>query len=555
MQLHFLEGPHLRQMLLAGAALLQEKKEEINSLNVFPVPDGDTGTNMSLTMTAAVREVEKAKGELGSIAGALANGSLMGARGNSGVILSQLFRGFAAGLEGKVKASPLDFALALQEGVKTAYRGVMKPVEGTILTVAKEGAQAALAAARRGGDILAVLESTIRQAELTLERTPEILPVLKEAGVVDAGGKGLICILQGALLGLKGEDLAGLSLPPEAPHPVPEGTGEGQVALAYQYCTEFIIKGHGLDLEKIRLQLSELGDSLIAVGTGELVKIHIHTNHPGQALEIGLAQGTLHDVKIDNMAEQHREVLAAQPQEPAGSEPESAPQDTAGTGEDEAEDGIGVIAVALGEGIAAILESLGAERVVDGGQTMNPSTEDLVRSIEKSRYNKVILLPNNKNIILAAQQAQALAEKEVVVVPSKSIPQGIAALLAFDPEADLETNGREMTAAMEGIKTGEVTYAVRDSSFNGQKIRAGDILGLLDGKLSVMGKEPAEVVLKLLAEMVEDSGEILTIYYGEGVSSTAARELADRIRETYPQCEVEVYEGGQPLYYYIVAVE
>jgi DAK2 domain fusion protein YloV len=548
MQLQFLEGQHLRQMLLAGAALLQERKEEINSLNVFPVPDGETGTNMSLTVTAAVREVEMAAGDLGSIAGALANGSLMGARGNSGVILSQLFRGFAAGLEGKVEASPMEFALALQEGVKTAYRGVMKPVEGTILTVAKEGARAALQAARRGEDILGVLESAIGQAEITLNRTPEILPVLKEAGVVDAGGKGLLCIMQGALLGLKGEDLAALSQPAEVLRPVQEGVGEEPAALTYQYCTEFIIKGHGLDIEKIRLRLSDLGDSLIAVGTGEVIKVHIHTNHPGQALEIGLEQGTLHDVKIDNMAEQHREVLAANP-------PEAAGPGIADSDEVQAEVGTGVIAVALGEGITAILESLGVERVIDGGQTMNPSTEELVRSIENSRYNKVILLPNNKNVILAAQQARDLTKKEVLVVPSKSIPQGIAALLAFDPEADLETNGQEMTAAIEEVKTGEVTYAVRDSSFNGQKIQAGDILGLIDGELSVLGQEPEEVVLKLLEQLVEDDGEILTIYYGEGVSSAAAQELAARVSDAYPQCEVEVYEGGQPLYYYIVAVE
>jgi DAK2 domain fusion protein YloV len=552
MQLQFLEGIHLRQMLLAGAALLQEKKGELNSLNVFPVPDGDTGTNMSLTITAAVREVERANGDLGSIAGALANGSLMGARGNSGVILSQLFRGFAASLEAKVKASPMDFALALQEGVKTAYRGVMKPVEGTILTVAKEGAKAALQAARRGDDILGVLESAIRQAEITLNRTPEILPVLKEAGVVDAGGKGLLCILQGALMGLNGEGFANLPHPGEVPLPVREGAKEGPASLAYQYCTEFIIKGQGLELEKIRVRLNDMGDSLIAVGTAELVKVHIHTNHPGQVLEVGLAQGTLHDVKIDNMAEQHREVLAVHPPESDGSDSEPA---RAVMGGGKGEEGIGVIAVALGEGITAILESLGVERVVGGGQTMNPSTEDLVRSIENSRYNKVILLPNNKNVILAAQQARDLTEKEVLVVPSKSIPQGIAALLAFNPEADLGANGREMTAALKGVKTGEVTYAVRDSRFNGQEIRAGDILGLIDGKLSILGQEPEEAVLKLLDQLVEDTSEILTIYYGEGVSSSAARQLATRVRDEYPQCEVEVYEGGQPLYYYIVAVE
>ena len=555
MRLQILKGIHLRQMVLASAALLQENKLELNSLNVFPVPDGDTGTNMSLTLSAAVAEMESANNDLCHLVEALANGSLMGARGNSGVILSQLFRGFAASLEGKLEMQPLEFGQALQEGVKTAYQGVMKPVEGTILTVAKEGARAARMAARRGEDIIGVLKSTIREAEETLARTPEMLPVLKEAGVVDAGGKGLVYILHGALAGLSGDKITYL---PD--HVSPEIVGleakigpDESLALEYQYCTEFIIKGEDLNVDKLRKQLSIMGDSIMAVGTTKVVKVHIHTNHPGQVLELGLAKGTLHDLKIDNMAEQHREVLDMS----AGNNGFI----NYGLGEDSkgikkaGEEGLGVIAVALGEGLGNILKSLGVERIVSGGQTMNPSTEDLLHHIEKSRYHNIILLPNNKNVVLAAQQAQKLSKKRVYVVPTTTIPQGIAALLAFNPDSGLEANGEGMSAVLGDVKTGEVTYAIRDSRFNGEEIKKGDILGLAQGDIVAIGQEPTEVVMGLVEHLVGKTSEIVTIYYGEKVPDSAARKLGEKIQNAYPHCDVETYNGGQPLYYYIISVE
>ena len=553
MQLEILKGVHLRQMLLASAALLQENKQELNSLNVFPVPDGDTGTNMSLTISAAVTEVEGTNDDLCNVVDALANGSLMGARGNSGVILSQLFRGFASSLEGKLSVQPLEFARALQEGVKTAYLGVMKPVEGTILTVAKEGAKAAMKAARRGEDIIGLLKIAIREAEETLARTPEMLPVLKEAGVVDAGGKGLLYILQGALEGLPPDKLIS---PPAYVSPEIEGAEiktalDKSPVLEYQYCTEFIIKGEDLNVDKMREQLSTMGDSIMAVGTTKVVKVHIHTNHPGQVLELGLRQGTLHDLKIDNMAEQHREILDMSAQNNLSSTPKTR-ADSAGK---EEEEGLGVIAVALGEGMGNILRSLGVERVVSGGQTMNPSTEDLLYNIENSRYSSIILLPNNKNVILAAQQAQKLSNKHVYVVPTTTIPQGIAALLAFNPDASLEANGEDMSAVIGEIKTGEVTYAVRDSRFNGEEIKKGDIIGLAQGDIVAIGREPTEVVMGLMEHLVEETSEIVTIYYGEGATSTATEKLAVKIQNAYPHCDVEAYNGGQPLYYYILSVE
>ena len=408
-------------------------------------------------------------------------------------------------------------------------------------------------AARRGEDIIGLLKIAIREAEETLARTPEMLPVLKEAGVVDAGGKGLLYILQGALEGLSPDKLI---YPPAYVSPEIEGAEiktalDKSPVLEYQYCTEFIIKGEDLNVDKMREQLSTMGDSIMAVGTTKVVKVHIHTNHPGQVLELGLRQGTLHDLKIDNMAEQHREILDMSAQNNLSSTPKTR-ADSAGK---EEEEGLGVIAVALGEGMGNILRSLGVERVVSGGQTMNPSTEDLLYNIENSSYSSIILLPNNKNVILAAQQAQKLSNKHVYVVPTTTIPQGIAALLAFNPDASLEANGEDMSAVIGEIKTGEVTYAVRDSRFNGEEIKKGDIIGLAQGDIVAIGREPTEVVMGLMEHLVEETSEIVTIYYGEGATSTAAEKLAVKIQNAYPHCDVEAYNGGQPLYYYILSVE
>ncbi|MGI6576251.1 MAG: DAK2 domain-containing protein [bacterium] len=552
MQLNVLEGIHLRRMLLAGAALLESKKQEVNALNVFPVPDGDTGANMGLTVAAAVKEVEKVEQQLSRVAGALATGSLMGARGNSGVILSQLCRGFSHAIGSKETATAQEFARAMQAGVDTAYRAVMKPVEGTILTVAKEAAKAAIQAARMGEDIIGVLEAAVNKAAATLERTPDMLPVLKEAGVVDAGGKGLLFLLQGALQSLKGEqqDYAKTHFKDAPP---PEIIDQPGLELKYQYCTEFILRGSNLRVDMIRNALCDMGDSVLAVGTEDLVKVHIHTNHPGQVLEYGLVQGTLHDIKIDNMAEQHREVVVSQ--KSVATKPEQPEVENALPLAECNETGISIIAVAVGEGMKAILASLGVEKVVEGGQTMNPSTEDIVRSIKECRFEQVIVLPNNKNVILAAKQAQEIVEREVVVIPTKSITQGIAALVAYNPLSSLAENAREMTATLGMVQTGEVTYAIRDSRYNGQEIKAGNILGLLDGELVEVGQEPAEIVITLLEQMVKAESEIITLYYGKDITSAAAEQLVQEVQAAYPHCEVEVYDGGQPLYYYIIAVE
>jgi DAK2 domain fusion protein YloV len=551
MQLKVLDGAHLRQMIYAGTALLEERKQEVNALNVFPVPDGDTGTNMGLTVAAAVREIEKGGRQLSQVAGALAMGSLMGARGNSGVILSQLFRGFSDAIGDKDIVTPIEFAQAMQKGVETAYRAVMKPVEGTILTVAKEGAKVALQSARRGDDIIGVMKMTIQKAALTLERTPEMLPVLKEAGVVDAGGKGLLLILEGALLAVLGEakyesietDFKVISEPDETVMP-----GQG---LDFQYCTEFILKGTGLDLDGIRDSLGKMGDSLIAVGTENLVKVHIHSNHPGKILELGLRLGTLHDIKIDNMAEQHREAFGF---DEAGQSKTTSQENTPQRAS-ETDPKISIISVAVGTGIKAILHSLGVQKVVEGGQTMNPSTEDLVRSIEECSSDEVIILPNNKNIILSAQQAQDMVSKKVLVIPTKNITQGISALVAYNPLVDIEENAREMTEALHMVQTGEITYAIRDSRYNGREIKAGDILGLIEGELIEVGREPEETALDLLNRMVGEESEIITLYYGQDRTMGQGEELAEEVMKLYPQCEVEVYDGGQPLYYYIISVE
>lgn len=537
-------GRHLRAMLQGAAALLEKNKEQVNALNVFPVPDGDTGTNMFLTLTAAVREALQGAEDVPSVAAAASTGSLMGARGNSGVILSQLFRGAAQGLAQHPTAGPKEVAQALVEATRTAYRAVLKPVEGTILTVARLAAREALLAARSGSDVEGVLRAAVSGAREALAKTPALLPVLREAGVVDAGGQGLVYILTGALAALEGTGVGEAGTPavvPAAPPPAKEEPVPAVPAeLVYGYCTEALLRGERLEVAGLRQRLAGYGDSLLVVGGADTVKVHIHTNHPGQVLEELLACGTLHDVKIDNMRDQHRESVVVPP--PAA----PAPQ-----GEKE----LGVVVVAQGEGIKAAFSGLGADEVLSGGQTMNPSTEEFLAAITRIPARSILILPNNKNVILAARQAEELTEKKVAVVPTRSIPQGIAALLAFNPELDLATNAGNMEKAAQKVKTGEITYAVLSRRVNGHTIAAGDILGLVDDELVATGREVEQVAEEVLEKMVGPESELITVFAGQGVSSAAAERLGARIKERFPHCELEVHPGGQPLYYYILSVE
>jgi hypothetical protein len=534
-----LNAEELRKMLMAGAAALGRHKEEVNSLNVFPVPDGDTGTNMNLTVEAANREMAKhMSATIKQISDALSMGSLMGARGNSGVILSQIFRGLAKGLAEAESITPHVLAIALQMGVDTAYKAVIKPVEGTILTVAKGAARAA-AKYSRAEDLNTIMEKILHEAQNTLDRTPELLPVLKQAGVVDAGGKGLCYILEGWLDFLEGRSIAETPVPAaDAPAAVEAIDGAD---LEFSYCTEFLLTGEDLNEDVFRRELCKHGNSLVVVGTSGLIKIHIHTNNPGLVLDFALGQGKeLQDIKIDNMRYQHREILI---------DPQAdAPQAEAKLN--------GVVTVAAGGGMEEIFKSMGADYVVRGGQTMNPSTEDFLQAIKKINAQRIIILPNNKNILMAAKQAAEVADKPVVVIPTKTIPQGLTALLNYSSdEEDLTHLEAAMQEGLAKVKTGQVTYAVRDSVFDGQPIAEGNILGIADGKIVTVTENIDETTLNLVAEMVDEESELITLFYGEDLEREAAEKIAACLEETYPDHEVELHPGGQPLYYFIIAIE
>jgi len=524
-------------MLAMATAWLEKHTVAINALNVFPVPDGDTGTNMLLTLQAALKEIENAsQRSLDSVAQAAAYGALMGARGNSGVILSQLLRGIANSLDKKRSFGPLEFAQAMVEASTMAYKGIIQPVEGTILTVSKDAAKAAMAAAQEGEDLLTVLEKTVEAAKESVARTPTLLDVLREAGVVDAGGQGLFIILDGILRSLKGESIE-MKEPTEM---VPAGLPE-EAEMEWGYCTEFILQGKELNLAEVREKIASFGDSALAVGDERTIKVHVHTFDPGQVLSYASSLGVLSDIKIDNMQEQHREflVLGEEAAKAAAKEIE----------------GIATVAVVWGDGLIRVFESLGVKSVVPGGQTMNPSTQELLEATETLPHKEVIILPNNENIFLAAKQAQKLSNKKVVVVPTTTIPQGIGALLAFDKEADLETNAQNMRRAIASIQTVEVTTAMRPAKINGIKIKKGQIIALLNGHLAASGEKIEEVVHETLEKLGADQYEIITLYHGEDTSLQAAESLADEIRQWYPEQEVESIDGGQPYYHYIISVE
>lgn len=558
----------LKNMFIAGAKFLESKKKYVDELNVFPVPDGDTGTNMSLTILAAAREVEKVNGsDMESIAKAISSGSLRGARGNSGVILSQLFRGFAKEIAVHQELTTSILATAMQKGVETAYKAVMKPKEGTILTVARGAADRASEIALETDDILFALEEVIKYADEVLEKTPDMLPVLKEAGVVDAGGQGLIYILKGALYVLKNGTDVTLEIDESS-----SDHQEVQVALVHAeedikfgYCTEFIIDtGDKNTLEEnedhahaLKRYLETIGDSIVAVADEDLIKIHVHTNDPGLAMQKGLTIGQLMNIKIDNMRIQHSERVYETVTKSGTHEAKETNSDVAAkTVENEPMKEFAFIAVSVGEGMNEIFKSLGVDYVVTGGQTMNPSTEDFVIAAEGINAKDIYILPNNKNIILAASQVKDLVQnKNIIVVPSKTAPQGISALITFDPSVDAEENLSAMTEAMENVKTGQVTFAVRDTSYESLQISEGDIIGIDDTGIKTVNEDLVSSTQALIEKLLDEDSELVTLYYGEEVTQDDADQIAEFIESINDQVEVEVHYGGQPLYYYIISVE
>lgn len=547
MALRTIDGILLKDMISAGAALLEKNRQAVDQLNVFPVPDGDTGTNMSQTMNAAVREMNSRDLVMaGEIMQAVARGALKGARGNSGVILSQIFRGFARAAEG---ADNLDAALMcnmLRQGADTAYKAIMKPKEGTILTVIRVIAEDVEAAFKPDWDLVDMFEYILASGDAILRRTTEMLPALKQAGVVDSGGKGLCVVLAGFMSALKGEhiDEVGIEAEPEA---LPGDFVDDHAALeeiTYGYCTEFIVSHPNEDctdaaVMRLRARLEKIGDCVVVVSDGEVVKVHVHTNDPGKAIQMGLALGELDSIKVDNMMEEFRQRMARRA--------ESAPVE---------QKDYGMVSVAQGAGLAEIMADLGVDVVVDGGQTMNPSIDDIIKAVEKIPAKTVYILPNNSNIIMAADQAaQIVTDKNVLVVPTRSVPQGIASAVAFMPDDPADLNLDRMKQAARAVKTGQVTYAVRDTTLDGAEIHEGDIMGLMDGKITSLGQDVRAVSVDLLRGMVDDSSELITMFYGKDVDEADAQRLFEELGGIFPDCDVEMHNGGQPLYYYLFSVE
>ncbi len=546
------DGQQLKAMVQAGLAWLNQHIPLINALNVFPVPDGDTGTNMYLTLEAAWQEIAgRPERSVAPITEALAHGALMGARGNSGVILSQIFRGMAQALHDAELLDTNLLARALQQASATAYKAVIRPVEGTILTVARRAAEASVLAAETAGNLREMMALVVEAARKAVEETPSLLPVLAEAGVVDAGGQGLYVILEGMLRYLRGESVEAVLEPEEEVilhHP--EGPEEG-----YGYDVQFILTGENLDVDRIRADIDAMGVSTLVVGDSRTVKVHVHTPEPGTPLNYAARLGSLSKVIVENMQEQYEEFrgagrAAVPPPTPVPFQ-SVAPQPPAPALVSD----IGIVAVVPGEGLAKVFKSLGTSAIVPGGQTMNPSTEELLSAVESLAQKKVIILPNNKNVVLTAQQAKSLSDRDIRVVPSTNIPQGISALLAFNYQSDLDTNVELMTEALGNIQAAEVTRAVRSVKINGLQVEEGQYIGLLNGDLVSAGETLTDVVLDLLEKMGAEELEIITLYYGEGVSAEDARALADLIAERYPDQEIEVVEGDQPHYPYIISGE
>lgn len=559
-----IDAKMLCRAFLTGAKRIEAKKEYINELNVFPVPDGDTGTNMTLTIMSAAKEVSQMENPaMKELAKAISSGSLRGARGNSGVILSQLLRGFCK-VVGEHNEITVSVATeAFQRAVETAYKAVMKPKEGTILTVAKGGAERAAQLVEETDDILFFMEEVIKYMDEVLAYTPELLPVLKEAGVVDSGGQGLMEIMKGAYDALAGKE-TDFEFPVQKPV-VKKTTGAASDEIStadikFGYCTEFIImleKEYNMDTEReFKAYLESLGDSIVVVSDDDIVKVHVHTNDPGLAIQKALTYGSLTKMKIDNMREEHNERVISGAEATAAKQEASAQAAEKEPAKQSPRKKEGFVAVSIGDGMNEIFLGLGVDNIIEGGQTMNPSTEDVLLAIENVNADTVYVFPNNKNIILAAEQAKMLTEdKNVVVIPSKTVPQGIAALINFAYDKSPEENAELMTTEMKKVKTGQVTYAVRDTSIDGMEIRQGNIMGLDDATIRAVGESVEDTAYELLVNMIEEASELVTLYYGEETTEEEAEALAARIAESYPEVEVEVHSGNQPIYYYVISVE
>ncbi|HDZ5586161.1 TPA: fatty acid kinase catalytic subunit FakA [Staphylococcus aureus] len=544
-----INGKLFADMIIQGAQNLSNNADLVDSLNVYPVPDGDTGTNMNLTMTSGREEVEnnlsKNIGELGKT---FSKGLLMGARGNSGVILSQLFRGFCKNIESESEINSKLLAESFQAGVETAYKAVMKPVEGTILTVAKDAAQAAIEKANNTEDCIELMEYIIVKANESLENTPNLLAVLKEVGVVDSGGKGLLCVYEGFLKALKGEKVEAKVAKLDKDEFVhDEHDFHGVINtedIIYGYCTEMMVRfgknKKAFDEQEFRQDMSQFGDSLLVINDEEIVKVHVHTEYPGKVFNYGQQYGELIKLKVENMREQHREVIR---KEQHTAKPKMETVETA------------IITISMGEGISEIFKSMGATHIISGGQTMNPSTEDIVKVIEQSKCKRAIILPNNKNILMASEQAASIVDAEAVVIPTKSIPQGISALFQYDVDATLEENKAQMADSVNNVKSGSLTYAVRDTKIDGVEIKKDAFMGLIEDKIVSSQSDQLTTVTELLNEMLADDSEILTVIIGQDAEQAVTDNMINWIEEQYPDVEVEVHEGGQPIYQYLFSVE
>lgn len=550
MKIEYIDGALLKKLFIGAANSLERNKESVNALNVFPVPDGDTGTNMSLTMQSAIKQINAvSNNDIDEIATAASNGSLMGARGNSGVILSQLFRGFANGLKGNNRIDTEILAKAFKLSADTAYRAVMKPTEGTILTVARECAEKAMEIYKKQKDIKLFLEDIIKHGDNTLQKTPEMLDVLKQAGVVDAGGKGLLVILIGSLEVLSGKAVDIFENNEVLKTDFKFEKAENLENIKFGYCTEFIINKTKYSSEAFKKKISKFGDSMLVVSGDDIIKVHIHTNNPGNVIQEALKIGELIDIKIDNMRYQHRSNISED------ENPGSFKKEDSIEKKEEKSKKYSFISISMGEGFSNVFEDLKVDYIISGGQTMNPSTEDIMNAIDNVNGENIIILPNNSNIVLAANQAKKLSNKKIEVLPTKTVPQGIAALLAFNEDHDLEKNLQSMNNAIRNIKTGQVTFAVRDTQINDIKIKKDDVIGIFDGDIKEVGSDINEISLSLIKDMVNEDSEIITIFYGQNINEEDAVKLSEKVEEEIDFCDVEVIYGGQPLYYYLFSIE
>ena len=537
-----IDGKKFRDMFVSGANNLQNNKDLVDKLNVFPVPDGDTGTNMSLTISYAIKELSKVENDdITNVGKALSKGSLMGARGNSGVILSQIIRGIAKSVEGKETLNVVDLANALKNGSDTAYKAVIKPIEGTILTVVRESGEYALQIAKEDMDMIEFLELVVAKANESLNKTPELLKALKEAGVVDSGGKGLVLIYEGMLSSLKGNDIESVEGGASSNVEVNVEQNISTEDIKFQYCTEFILESNKVDDLTIRERFMKYGDSLAVVGDEGVIKVHVHTNDPGLAIQEALSYGQLLTIKIENMKLQHENKVL---------------NETAQTKEVPVEEKeYGFIATSMGEGLAQIFKDFGVDYIIEGGQTMNPSTEDFMKAIESLNAKNIIILPNNSNIIMAANQAKELSDKNIVVIPTKNVSQAFATLVTFDADSSIEENEASMMEALSSVKSGQVTYAVRDTVINDVEVKEGNIIGIAEGKLLSAGDKVDEITTDLVEKLVDEDSAIITLFYGEDTSKEDAEALRDALEEKFEDIDVELHYGGQPLYYYLISVE